>query len=100
MGWGIEFTIVFFQNGWDAEKQEAGTPESPNWWKSNALKTMRARPELARLKLLVASIYEDPLDGGACRLTIGLLAHLLACLWAATGGLEFYEPLRSSADEW
>lgn len=42
----LGFTIVFFQNGWDAEKQEAGTPESPNWWKSNALKTMRARPEL------------------------------------------------------
>ncbi|MEQ1395249.1 pyrimidine utilization protein B, partial [Salmonella enterica] len=32
----LGFTIVFFQNGWDAEKQEAGTPESPNWWKSNA----------------------------------------------------------------
>ena len=26
---------------------EAGTPGSPNWHKSNALKTMRARPELA-----------------------------------------------------
>ena len=42
----LGFTIVFFQNGWDEEKQEAGTPDSPNWWKSNALKTMRARPEL------------------------------------------------------
>lgn len=42
----LGFTIVFFQNGWDAGKQEAGTPDSPNWWKSNALKTMRARPEL------------------------------------------------------
>ncbi|MBR2118139.1 MAG: isochorismatase family protein [Afipia sp.] len=42
----LGLTIVFFQNGWDAEKQEAGTPDSPNWWKSNALKTMRARPEL------------------------------------------------------
>lgn len=42
----LGFTIVFFQNGWDVNKQEAGTPESPNWWKSNALKTMRARPEL------------------------------------------------------
>ncbi len=39
-------TIVFFQNGWDAAKLEAGTPDSPNWWKSNALKTMRERPEL------------------------------------------------------
>ena len=38
--------IVFFQNGWDPEYQEAGGPGSPNWHKSNALKTMRARPEL------------------------------------------------------
>ena len=40
-------TIVFFQNGWDPAYQEAGGPGSPNWHKSNALKTMRARPELA-----------------------------------------------------
>src|SRR5215218_8266390 len=38
--------IVFFQNGWDPAYQEAGGPGSPNWYKSNALKTMRARPEL------------------------------------------------------
>ena len=38
--------IVFFQNGWDAAKHEAGTPDSPNWWKSNALKLMRADPGL------------------------------------------------------
>ena len=38
--------IVFFQNGWDAAKHEAGTPDSPNWWKSNALKLMRADPAL------------------------------------------------------
>ena len=38
--------IVFFQNGWDPNYQEAGGPGSPNWHKSNALKTMRARPEL------------------------------------------------------
>lgn len=38
--------IVFFQNGWDPEYQEAGGPGSPNWHKSNALKTMRAQPEL------------------------------------------------------
>lgn len=38
--------VVFFQNGWDAGYAEAGGPGSPNWWKSNALKTMRARPEL------------------------------------------------------
>ena len=39
--------VVFLQNGWDQEYVEAGTPLSPNWHKSNALKTMRARPELA-----------------------------------------------------
>jgi ureidoacrylate peracid hydrolase len=38
--------IVFLQNGWDADYVEAGGPGSPNWHKSNALKTMRARPEL------------------------------------------------------
>jgi ureidoacrylate peracid hydrolase len=40
-------TVIFFQNGWDKEYKEAGTPGSPNWHKSNALKTMRARPEFA-----------------------------------------------------
>jgi ureidoacrylate peracid hydrolase len=40
-------TVIFFQNGWDKEYQEAGTTGSPNWHKSNALKTMRVRPELA-----------------------------------------------------
>jgi ureidoacrylate peracid hydrolase len=39
-------TIVYFQNGWDADYVEAGGPGSPNWHKSNALKTMRERPEL------------------------------------------------------
>ena len=38
--------IVFFQNGWDKDYAEAGGPGSPNWHKSNALKTMRQRPEL------------------------------------------------------
>jgi ureidoacrylate peracid hydrolase len=38
--------IVFFQNGWDPARHEAGTPDSPNWWKSNALKLMRADPKL------------------------------------------------------
>jgi ureidoacrylate peracid hydrolase len=38
--------VIFFQNGWDKDYVEAGTPGSPNWYKSNALKTMRARPEL------------------------------------------------------
>lgn len=38
--------VVFLQNGWDPAYVEAGGPGSPNWHKSNALKTMRARPEL------------------------------------------------------
>jgi ureidoacrylate peracid hydrolase len=40
-------TVIYFQNGWDKDYVEAGGPGSPNWYKSNALKTMRARPELA-----------------------------------------------------
>ena len=43
---GADMTIVYFQNGWDAAYVDAGGPGSPNWHKSNALKTMRARPEL------------------------------------------------------
>jgi ureidoacrylate peracid hydrolase len=39
-------TVVYFQNGWDPDYREAGGPGSPNWHKSNALKTMRERPEL------------------------------------------------------
>jgi ureidoacrylate peracid hydrolase len=38
--------IIYFQNGWDPDYVEAGGPGSPNWHKSNALKTMRKRPEL------------------------------------------------------
>jgi ureidoacrylate peracid hydrolase len=38
--------VIFFQNGWDADYIEAGGPGSPNFHKSNALKTMRQRPEL------------------------------------------------------
>ena len=33
--------VIFFQNGWDPDYVEAGGPGSPNWHKSNALKTMR-----------------------------------------------------------
>ena len=39
--------VVFFQNGWDKDYREAGGPGSPNFHKSNALKTMRRQPELA-----------------------------------------------------
>ncbi|MCW0180168.1 MAG: cysteine hydrolase family protein [Zavarzinia sp.] len=38
--------VVYFQNGWDPAYREAGGPLSPNTLKSNALKTMRRRPEL------------------------------------------------------
>ncbi|MEX1250014.1 MAG: pyrimidine utilization protein B [Hyphomonas sp.] len=38
--------VVFLQNGWDPDYVEAGGPGSPNWHKSNALKTMRAHPGL------------------------------------------------------
>jgi ureidoacrylate peracid hydrolase len=38
--------VIYFQNGWDADYVEAGGPGSPNFHKSNALKTMRVRPEL------------------------------------------------------
>ncbi len=39
-------TVIMLKNGWDAELKTAGGPNSPNWHKSNPLKTMRARPEL------------------------------------------------------
>ena len=39
--------VIYFQNGWDKEYAEAGGVGSPNWHKSNALKTMRARRELS-----------------------------------------------------
>lgn len=38
--------VVYLQNGWEGDYVEAGGPGSPNWHKSNALKTMRERPEL------------------------------------------------------
>jgi len=41
-----DMTVVYLQNGWDSDYVEAGGPGSPNWHKSNALKTMRKRPEL------------------------------------------------------
>ena len=39
--------VIYLQNGWDPDYVEAGGAGSPNFHKSNALKTMRARPELA-----------------------------------------------------
>ncbi len=38
--------VIFLQNGWDKDYAEAGGPGSPNWHKSNAMKTMRYHPEL------------------------------------------------------
>jgi ureidoacrylate peracid hydrolase len=43
---GAGVQVIYFQNGWDSAYVEAGGPGSPNWHKSNALKTMRKRPEL------------------------------------------------------
>jgi ureidoacrylate peracid hydrolase len=56
-------TIVYFQNGWDEDYVEAGGPGSPNWHKSNALKTMRARPELQG-KLLARGGWDYALVDG------------------------------------
>jgi ureidoacrylate peracid hydrolase len=50
-------TVVFFKNGWDPDYVEAGGPGSPNWWKSNALKTMRDKPELQG-KLLAKGTWD------------------------------------------
>jgi ureidoacrylate peracid hydrolase len=44
---GAGMPVIYLQNGWDPDYVEAGGPGSPNWHKSNALKTMRARPELS-----------------------------------------------------
>lgn len=38
--------VIYFKNGWDAEYREAGGIDSPNFHKSNALKTMKKNPDL------------------------------------------------------
>lgn len=38
--------VIYFKNGWDDQYVEAGGVNSPNYHKSNALKTMRSHPEL------------------------------------------------------
>lgn len=38
--------VIYFKNGWDDQYVEAGGINSPNFHKSNALKTMRQKPEL------------------------------------------------------
>ena len=56
--------VLWFQNGWDADYVEAGGPGSPNWHKSNALKTMRRQPGL-NSRLLARGTWDydlvDPL---------------------------------------
>ena len=55
--------VVFFQNGWDADYVEAGGLGSPNWHKSNAMRTMRAKPELQG-KLLAKGSWDYALVDG------------------------------------
>ena len=54
--------VIYLQNGWDPDYVEAGGPGSPNWHKSNALKTMRKRPELAGTLLARGSWDYDLVD--------------------------------------
>lgn len=49
--------IVFLKNGWDPELKLSGGPNSPNWHKSNPLKLMRSRPELAQ-KILTRGSWD------------------------------------------
>jgi ureidoacrylate peracid hydrolase len=62
--------IVFLQNGWEPARHEAGTPDSPNWCKSNALKLMRDDPALDGMLItrgtwdyeLVSELQPQPRD--------------------------------------
>lgn len=38
--------VIFFKNGWDDQYVQAGGEGSPNYHKSNAIKTMKKHPEL------------------------------------------------------
>jgi len=49
--------VVYLQNGWDPDYVEAGTPLSPNYYKSNALKAMRRNPNL-KGKLLARGTWD------------------------------------------
>ncbi len=57
---GAGMPVVFLQNGWSEDLHEAGTPDSPYWRKSNALRLMRTRPEL-RGKLLIKGTWDHEL---------------------------------------
>jgi ureidoacrylate peracid hydrolase len=50
-------SIIYLQNGWDADLKNSGGPNSPNWHKSNPLKLMRQRPEL-RGKILTYGSWD------------------------------------------
>jgi ureidoacrylate peracid hydrolase len=62
--------VIWLQNGWDAEQQEAGGPGSVNQLKGNSLKLMRKKPELHGTLLtkgtwdyeLVKELKPDPKD--------------------------------------
>lgn len=41
-----DIQVIYLKNGWDNQYKEAGGVNSPNFHKSNALKTMRKQPEL------------------------------------------------------
>lgn len=60
---GAGIRIVWFQNGWDPGYVEAGGPGSPNWHKSNALKTMRRRPDMPQRLLAKGSWDYALIDG-------------------------------------
>ena len=60
---GAGMPVIYFQNGWDPDYVEAGGPGSPNFHKSNALKTMRERPELQG-KLLAKGGWDYELVDG------------------------------------
>jgi ureidoacrylate peracid hydrolase len=49
--------ILYFQTGFDSEYTEIGAYGSPNWYKSHALRMMRARPEL-RGQLLARGTWD------------------------------------------
>lgn len=57
--------IIWFQNGWDEQYVEAGGPGSPNFHKSNALKTMRKQPQPGDIVLpkpRYSGFFNTPLD--------------------------------------
>ncbi|UOM34223.1 isochorismatase family cysteine hydrolase [Acuticoccus sp. I52.16.1] len=48
---------IFLQNGFSPDQAEAGGPTSPVWYKSNALKYMRAHPQM-RGKLITIDTWD------------------------------------------